>query len=61
MASIEGSFDPDDPYKSIVVIKQAADTLPDHIKGNVFWAPAGHTVDPQVITSKTNRLMTTFQ
>ena len=42
MALLEGSFDPDDPYKPIVVIKRAADTLPDHIKENIFWAPAGH-------------------
>ena len=41
MASLEEPFDPNDPDDPIIVIKQAADTLPDHIKGNVFWAPAG--------------------
>ena len=42
MAFLEGSFDPDDPYEPIVVIKRAADTLPDHVKGNIFWASASH-------------------
>ena len=26
----------------MVIIKRAADTLPDHVKGNIFWAPASH-------------------
>ena len=41
MASLEEPFDPSNPYEPIIVIKWAADTLPDHVKGNVFWAPAG--------------------
>ena len=41
MASLEEPFDLNDPDDPIVVIKRAADTLPDHVKGNVFWAPAG--------------------
>ena len=41
MASLEQPFDPDNPYKPIVVIKRAADTLSVHVKGNVFWSPAG--------------------
>ena len=41
MASSEEPFDPSDPYKPIVIIKQAADTLSDHVKENIFWAPAG--------------------
>ena len=36
MASLEEHFDPNNPDDTIVVIKQAADTLPDHVKGNVF-------------------------
>ena len=40
MASLEEPFDPNDPDDPIVVIKRAADTLPDHVKGNIFWAPA---------------------